>query len=99
MPNEKTSTHRPQAGDGAARQGDTLPAQGESQAEVPRMPHERDESADSQAPQEPSGRRMGRQGAQDIERGVVDTSKGEALEETYDKVREGTSDPVKKYSP
>ena len=30
------------------RQGNTIPAQGERQERVPRAPHERDESADSQ---------------------------------------------------
>ena len=40
----------------AARQGQTLPQQGETQAQerVPRAPHERDESADSQSSDEPA---------------------------------------------
>lgn len=72
---------------GDARHGDTVPAQGETQGKVPRMPHERDESADSQSAQEPSGQRIGRQGAADMERGLVDTGKGPALDAAYDKVR------------
>jgi hypothetical protein len=81
------------------RQGDTVPVQGETQERVPRMPHERDESADSQAPSEPSGRAVGQAAHEDIERGVVDTDKGPVLDQTYDNVREGGGDPVKKFSP
>jgi hypothetical protein len=81
------------------RQGNTVPAQGETQQRTPRMPHERDESADSQAAGEPSGQRMGRAGQEALEQGQVDTDKGPALDATYDKVREGTKDPVKKFRP
>ena len=79
--------------------GNTIPVQGETQDRVPRMPHERDESADSQAPSEPSGRGIGQVAHEDIERGAVDTDKGPVLDQTYDKVREGADDPVKKFSP
>ncbi|MBI2768184.1 MAG: hypothetical protein HYX47_01065 [Burkholderiales bacterium] len=83
------------------RQGNTVPAQGETrvQEKVPRLPHERDESADSQESVEPSGRRVGGQAREDVERGVVDTDRGPVLDGVYDKVREGTPDPVKKFSP
>ena len=73
--------------------------QGEKQDRVPRMPHERDESADSQAPSEPSAPGMAQVAREDIERGVVDSDKGPVLDQTYDKVREGADDPVKKFSP
>ncbi len=86
MKDRATSNAPPDAG-GDARHGDTVPAQGEKQGRVPRMPHERDESADSQAAQEPSGQRVGRQGEADVERGLVDTDKRPALDEAYDKVR------------
>ena len=79
-----------------SNQGKTVPAQGETQHKVPRMPHERDESADSQAAQEPSGQRMGRQAQQDLERGLVDTDKGPVLDQAYNKVRDGPTDPVRK---
>ena len=79
--------------------GNTVPVQGETQERVPRMPHERDESADSQGASEPSGQQMGRIAHEDIERGVVDTDKGPVLDQTYDKVREGADDPVKKFGP
>jgi hypothetical protein len=97
MHNRLTSRKRPEQPD--ANKGNTVPAQGETQDRSPRMPHERDESADSQAGQEPSARRVGVQAQEDMERGLVDTDKGPALDEAYDKVREGADDPVKKFSP
>jgi hypothetical protein len=81
----------------AARQGNTVPAQGEKQQRAPRAPHERDESADQQAgAAEVSSRRMAERGGNDIERGLVDTDKGQAMQETYENVRKGTPDPDKK---
>ncbi len=74
-------TDRPQA--------QTLPAQGEDQHPVPRLPHERDESADSQIDQAPSARAKGRLAHADAQRGIPDTTKGKELGETYDKLREG----------
>jgi hypothetical protein len=82
-----------------ASQGDTRPVQGDTQQRVPRMPHERDESADSQAASEPSQSRLAQAAREDVERGVVDTDKGPVLDQTYDKVREDAADPVKKFSP
>ena len=84
---------------GDDRQGNTLPIQGDTQQRSPRMPHERDESADSQQASEPSARSVGEQARKDVERGLVDTDKGPVLDETYDRVREGAADPVKKFSP
>jgi hypothetical protein len=63
------------------------------------MPHERDESADSQPAEEPSAKRMGAVAHDDMERGLVDTDKGPVLDETYDKVRAGTPNPEKKFRP
>ena len=80
-------------------QGNTLPAQGQTQEPVPRTPNERDESADSQGAQEASGQRIGQQAHDDVERGLVDTDKGPALDAAYDRVRTGASDPVKKFLP
>ncbi|HET6828586.1 MAG TPA: hypothetical protein VFH35_07900 [Ramlibacter sp.] len=79
---------------GKAR-GDTVPVQGEKQARSPRAPHERDESADSQAASEPSGTRIGTIAHGDMASGRVDTDKGPVLDATYDKLREGASQPVK----
>lgn len=83
----------------APRQGDTLPVQGERQERAPRMPHERDQSADSQGASEPSQPRLAQAAREDIERGVVDTDKGPVLDQTYDRLREDAADPVKKFSP
>jgi hypothetical protein len=79
------------------RQGSTVPAQGEVQQAAPRAPHERDESADRQpGAAEASGQRMAERGGNDIEHGLVDTDKGPAMHDTYEKVRKGTLDPDKK---
>jgi hypothetical protein len=46
----------------------------------PRLPHERDESSDPGAPVQDETRKLGRQAASDIERGLVDTDRGPVLE-------------------
>jgi hypothetical protein len=99
MHNRMPSRRRKDASARKAPQGNTTPVQGEAPRRAPRAPHERDESADSQAGSEPSGRRMAQAAREDVERGVVDTDKGPVLDETYDKVREGSADPDKKFSP
>jgi len=99
---QNRTPHRPHDDKAKApdRQGNTIPVQGERQERVPRAPHERDESADSQgAAGEPSARSVGQAAREDIERGVVDTDKGPVMEETYDRLREGADDPLKKLSP
>lgn len=77
----------PGAAPGQAPQAQTVMAQGEDQQAVPRLPHERDESADSQASAEPSTRRMGKLAQRDAERGVADTTKGAELDATYAPMR------------
>jgi hypothetical protein len=92
----------PDTGLGGAKpkgRGKTTMAQGEDQQEVPRMPHERDESADSQAQMEPSSRRIAQAAQRDAERGVADTTKGAELDATYDKLREGLPDGEKQFRP
>lgn len=71
--------------DGKPTRGDTVTAQGENQAQKPRMPHEHDESADSQAPEASSIRRMGEIAQKDVEEGQPDTDKGPPLDEAYRK--------------
>ena len=69
-------------------EGNTVTAQGENQAPKARMPYERDESADSQAPEAPGTRRMG-QIAHDAEvDGQQDTSKARETDATYHRLRE-----------
>ena len=80
-------------------QGQTVPVQGEKQERAPRAPHERDESADSQTTSEPSARAVGKIAHDSVAEGQVDTDKGPVLDATYDKVREGASQPVKQFRP
>jgi hypothetical protein len=79
--------------------GNTRRAQRQTQEPQALQPDERDESADSQEPGEPSARSVGQAAREDIERGVVDTDKGPVMDETYDRVREAADDPLKKLSP
>ena len=70
-------------------QGETIPLQGERQERVPRAPHERDESAGSQAPGAASQRRVGQIAHDDVQEGQVDTDKGPVLDATYEPMRQG----------
>ena len=71
------------------RQGNTVPAQGETEVQdkVPRLPHEHDESADSQPSREPSGQRVGAAAYRDLARGAMDTSKAPELNRAYGKLK------------
>jgi len=54
---------------------------------APRLPHERDQSSDSQENQGGSAG-LGRKGMEDVERGVVDTDRGPVADRVYnDKVK------------
>jgi len=66
-------------------QGNTLPVQGDQQERVPRQPHERDESADSQSRAEPSQQRIGGLAHDSVERGETDTDKGPLIDRVYEK--------------
>lgn len=99
MQNRMASRRRAGAAKAPGRQGNTVPVQGEPRERSPRAPHERDESADSQGGSEPSAQDMGRRGQLDIERGLVDTDKGPAMQETYERLREGAPDRDRKLSP
>jgi len=66
--------------------GNTKVEQGGDSA--PRLPHERDESSDSQETQEQQPTEVGRKGHDDIERGAVDTDRGPVTDRVYnDKVK------------
>lgn len=57
---------------------------------APKLPHERDESSDSQQNQDGSApaTELGKRAHDDVERGVVDTSRGEETDRVYnDKVK------------
>ena len=70
-------------------QGDTVTAQGENQAPKPRMPHERDESADSQAAGTPSNQRIGQIAHDDVMEGQPDTEKGPVMDAVYERQKGG----------
>ncbi len=77
------------SGQGRQPGGETSTAQGETQHPVPRQPHERDESSDQQAAEEPSMKRLGRLAHADVQRGVADTTRGAELDATYHRLRQG----------
>jgi hypothetical protein len=47
----------------------------------PRLPHERDQSSEPQAPVNEDARKVGEQAARDVEAGLVDTDRGPVLEQ------------------
>jgi hypothetical protein len=73
--------------------GNTEIAQGENQVPKARQPHERDESADSQAAENSSMQRIGSLAHDDVVEGQQDTSKSRELDATYHRLRE-ESDPA-----
>jgi len=57
-------------------------------ASSPRLPHERDESSDSQRNQDGAATDVGKRAHDDIERGAVDTDRGPVTDRVYnDKVK------------
>ena len=50
---------------------------------APRLPHERDQSSDSQQSADGGAPQVGRQAHEDIERGLVDTDKGPVTDRVY----------------
>ena len=70
------------------REGDTTSVR-ENERE-PRLPHEHDESSDSQR-KNPDHERIGRQAHADVERGLVDTDRGPVIERVNDVLNEQAS--------
>ena len=69
-----------------ADDGKTKVAQGGDAS--PRLPHERDQSSESQQTSDDKPTRVGQQGAEDIERGLTDTDRGPVTDRVYnDKVK------------
>ncbi len=67
-------------------QGNTKVEQGGESA--PRLPHEHDQSSDSQQNVDGSATKVGKQALEDVERGVVDTDRGPVTDRVYnDKVK------------
>lgn len=93
--NPRTETERD---DEAARpgRGNTVTAQGEQQSPRPRTPNEHDESADHQATQEPSARRIGAIAHDDVVQGKQDTSKAQEMDATYRRMRREGAGPAQR---
>ncbi len=74
-PAQTTPTSVPSTRVGFARESvpDRTLASRNNQAE-PQLPHERDQSSQTQAPVNTDAKQVGEQAARDIERGLVDTS-------------------------
>ncbi|MBO9515359.1 MAG: hypothetical protein J7549_14685 [Variovorax sp.] len=83
MATSKHEPARPAPRSNDARSGNTKVEQ-EGEA-APRLPHERDQSSDSQ--QTPDGQppAIGRRALQDIEQGRVDTDRGPVVDEVYNR--------------
>ena len=64
----------------------------------PRLPNERDESADSQAGGTPGAQAKGRQALRDLERGLADTSMAPVTDRTYRRVK-GSDEPGEPAAP
>lgn len=56
----------------------TTPSRGNRRE--PRLPHERDQSSEPQAPVNEDARKVGEQAARDLDRGLVDTDRGPVVE-------------------
>lgn len=78
----KNSPAKPHAeGPKDAAGGKTQIEQGGESA--PRLPHEHDQSSDSQQSADGGAPRVGRQAHEDIERGLVDTDKSPVTDRVY----------------
>lgn len=64
-------------------QGDGNTRTEQNSESSPRLPHERDESSDSQQNQDANPPAIGQRAHDDVERGVVDTSRGEETDRVY----------------
>lgn len=90
MQNRSTSRQRATIKD----KGRTTPAQSETTLgqPVPRLPHEHDESSDSQASRTAGQRQLGARSYADVMKGLVDTGQGPVMDKTYnEKVLPGAS--------
>lgn len=84
------------AGDSPVDQGETIPVRGEKRE--PKLPHERDESADSQASEQPSQAEVGEQAYEDIDRGLVDTGRAPVTNRVYKERLRGEKPPPREKS-
>jgi hypothetical protein len=86
VPAETTETTRSAKSAKSADEGKTrIEQDGEA---APRLPHEHDQSSDSQRSKEATPPRVGKQALKDVERGIVDTDRGPEADRVYnDKVK------------
>ena len=70
----------------AKRNSHTRPRRTREGGDTPRLPHERDESSDSQVGQQD----VMRQAQEDLRRGLTDTDKGPPLDEVYARTLRGS---------
>lgn len=89
QPDPRTSEDR------EMERGDTKPLQ--DRDPVPRMPHERDESSDSQSLDSQPSVDVTRQGYEDLKHGLVDTDRGPDMDKrTLNRVPPDAPDPNQK---
>ncbi len=63
------------------------------------MPHERDESADSQQADQAGATPKAQAAHDDAQSERLDTDKGPVMDRTYDRLREDADEPKKKFNP
>lgn len=89
MTQELTHKRDPQPQDGSPAHEKGLTHSVVTDKSAPRLPNERDESSDSQRDHQPDATGVGKKALADVERGVVDTTRGIASDETYERVKDG----------
>jgi hypothetical protein len=90
---ESTMSRMKEHDDDGARPsgGNTVTAQGDAPSPKPRLPHERDESADNQATDNPAARRIGEIAHDGVVKGQQDTSKAQETDAAYRQLRESAA--------
>lgn len=89
MPTKSSPAHRPserqsrEAPHSGAREATGQTTTNQAHKRVPRLPHERDESADSQVETTAEQRELMRQAKDDVDRGLTDTDKGAVMDQVY----------------
>lgn len=78
-----TKTRDPARTDGLADAGEGKTRIQQGGEPAPRLPHEHDQSADSQQSADGGAPKVGRQAHEDVERGLVDTDKGPVTDRVY----------------
>jgi hypothetical protein len=85
MPRNAQTPHKHETDDAQARRSGQTTTRKDGDV-APRLPHERDESTDSQVG---GPREVMEQAHRDVDRGLVDTDRGPVLDDAYQKVSNG----------